>query len=318
MLRVAYEEADITPPMGGSMPGYFRDRKATGTLDPLKAKVLYLSQDKENIALVACDLIGMGADTVGRIRKAVAASKNPPRHVWVHCTHSHTGGMTPRSFTSDAEKIYPNFYEGRVDDKWVQQLIDRTAAAVATAASRAAEEKRLTLHLGRETTIAFYRRYVMKDGSVRTNPGRNNPMVVRPAGQIDPRVHVLNFTSQRILAVFFGMHPDCVSGTQYSADYPYHMTQVLRHSLGDAWRVIFLNTCCGNINHININNAKQRSGPDESRRLGETLAQAVLAALKQGDELKDPQLGAQTREVTCRLRRPHCFARRMSADCPRP
>src|SRR5205807_2276644 len=138
MLRVAYEEADITPPMGGSMPGYFRDRKATGTLDPLKAKVLYLSQDKENIALVACDLIGMGADTVGRIRKAVAASKNPPRHVWVHCTHSHTGGMTPRSFTSDAEKIYPNFYEGRVDDKWVQQLIDRAAAAVAMAASRAA------------------------------------------------------------------------------------------------------------------------------------------------------------------------------------
>src|SRR5207244_3672534 len=142
------------------------------------------------------------------------------------------------------------------------------AAAVCQAAGRAAEEKRLTLHLGRETTIAFYRRFVMKDGSVRTNPGRNNPMVVRPAGQIDPRVHVLNFTSQRIVAVLFGMHPDCVGGTQYSADYPHHMTQVLRHSLGDAWRVIFLNTCCGNINHININNAKQRSGPDESLRLG--------------------------------------------------
>src|SRR5437763_5579509 len=83
-LRVAYDEADITPPLGGSMPGYFRDRKATGTLDPLKAKVLYVRQDKESVALVACDLIGMGAETVGRIRKAVAtACKNPPRHVWV-------------------------------------------------------------------------------------------------------------------------------------------------------------------------------------------------------------------------------------------
>ena len=44
--------------------------------------------------LIACDLIGMGAPVVARIRKAVAAlSKNPPRHVWVHCTHPHTGGL---------------------------------------------------------------------------------------------------------------------------------------------------------------------------------------------------------------------------------
>jgi hypothetical protein len=305
MLRVAYEETDITPPIGASMPGYFRDRKATGVLDPLKSKVLYLAHGKESIALVACDLIGMAAEVVGRIRKAAAAaSKAPPRHVWVHCTHSHTGGLLPRSFTSDAEKIYPGFYPGTVDPKWVQQVIDRTATAIGQSATRAAQEKRVTLHLGREATIAHYRRYVMKDGSVRTNPGRNNPQVVRPAGQIDPRVHVLNFTTQRILAVLYGMHPDCVSGTQYSADFPHHLTQVLRHALGDQWRVIFLNTCCGNINHIDLGNAKQRSGPEEARRLGQTLALTVLAALKKGDELKIDRLAAQTRELACRLRRP--------------
>src|SRR5947209_19236118 len=146
-LRVAYEEADVTPPRGGSMPGYFRDRQATGTLDPLKAKVLYLSQAGESVALVACDLIGMPAPLVGRIRKAVAARlKTPPRQIWVHCTHTHTGGMVPRagSFTSDAEAIYPNFYAGRVDEKWVGQLVDRTAAAVVRAAGRAAGEKRIT------------------------------------------------------------------------------------------------------------------------------------------------------------------------------
>src|SRR2546422_9581065 len=96
-LQVAYEEADITPPLGGSMPGYFRDRQATGVLDPLKAKVVYLAQDKESVALVACDLIGMGASIVRRIRQAVAkATKVPPRHIWIHCTHTHTGGMLPR------------------------------------------------------------------------------------------------------------------------------------------------------------------------------------------------------------------------------
>src|SRR5207249_1615737 len=114
-LRAAYDEADITPPLGGSMPGYFRDRQATGVLDPLRAKVLYLADGSHSVALVACDLIGMGAPLVARIRRAVAqAGKVVPRHVWVHCTHTHTGGMVPRGdgFTSDAKAIYPGFYQG--------------------------------------------------------------------------------------------------------------------------------------------------------------------------------------------------------------
>src|SRR5439155_20789858 len=43
-------------------------------------------------------------------------------------------------------------------------------------------ESRVVLGMEREDTIAFYRRYVMKDGSIRTNPGRGNPDIVRPAG----------------------------------------------------------------------------------------------------------------------------------------
>ncbi|MCC6420159.1 MAG: hypothetical protein IT429_18140 [Gemmataceae bacterium] len=305
-LRAAYDEADITPPLGGSMPGYFRDRQATGTLDPLRAKVLYLSQGKESVALVACDLIGIGAPLVGRIRKAVAARmKTPPRHVWVHATHTHTGGMAPRagSYTSDADTIYPGFYPGRVDEKWVGQLVERTAGAVARAAVRAAQEKQLTLHEGREPTVAHYRRYVMKGGTVRTNPGRNNANVVRPAGEIDPRVHVLNFQTNRVVAVIYGMHPDCVGGTRYSADYPHHLAAMMRQALGEDWRVIFFNACCGNINHINIRDAKQRSGPEESQRIGQALAKAALAALQKGQPLA-LRLGAQTRDVASRLRRP--------------
>jgi hypothetical protein len=231
--------------------------------------------------------------------------KTPPRHVWVHGTHTHTGGMMPRAgtFTADAETIYPDFYTGRVDEKWVADFVARTAAAVARAAERAAAEKGVTLHEGREATVAHYRRFVMKDGSVRTNPGRNNPSVVRPAGEIDARVHTLQFTTNRILLVTYGLHPDCVGGTRYSADYPHHLTEVLRHALGAAWRVIFFNACCGNINHINVRDAKQRSGPEESRRIGERLALAVLDSLKKGRAL-EPMLTAQTREVVSRLRRP--------------
>lgn len=306
-LRVGYAEADITPPLGGSMPGYFKDRKASGVLDALKAKVVFLGQGKDSVALVACDLIGMGAPLVERMRKAVAAkSKTPPRHVFIHCTHTHTGGMVPRAggFTSDTETIYPNFYQGQVDDKWVDQLVDRTAEAVNKAAKQATEEKHLSLHTGKETTVAHYRRFVMKDGTVRTNPARGNPNVVRPAGQIDPRLHVLRCETNKVLIVIYGLHPDCVSGNRYSADYPYHMTEALQKSMGKSWNVLFLNACCGNINHVDVNNKNQKSGPEESRRIGQALAKAALDSLNKADKLDPLPLRVQSREVICKLRKP--------------
>lgn len=309
-LRVGYAEADITPPLGSSMPGYFRDRQATGILDPLKAKVLVLAEGEGkplSLALVACDLIGMGAPLVARIRDKVwEMTKGSPQHLWIHCTHTHTGGMVPRTnaYTSDAEAIYPEFYPGKVDEKWVSQLVEKTAMAVARAGEQAKPEKKLTLHTSRETTVAHYRRYVMKDGSVRTNPGRGNANVVRPAGEIDPRVHVLRFEAARVLMVIYGLHPDCVGGTQFSADYPHHLTEAVRHALGAEWQALFFNACCGNINHINVNDPKQKSGPDESKRIGQALALAVLESLKKEQVLALDRLDTRNSEVVCKLRSP--------------
>src|SRR5207244_5626436 len=112
------------------------DRQATGVLDPLKSKALALAGGDESVAVVACDLVAVPAPIVRRIRDRVAKlMPAPPRHVWVHATHTHTGGFLPRggSFTSDAESIFPGFYPGRVDEPWVERMIDRTAGAVAEA-----------------------------------------------------------------------------------------------------------------------------------------------------------------------------------------
>lgn len=306
-FQAAYAEADITPPLGGSMPGYFGDRRATGTLDPLMAKVLMLRKGGERVALVQLDLIALGADEVERIRAAVRQRVKPvPDAVWVHASHTHTGGMIPRkgAFTSDDEDIYPNFYPGEVDEAWVERMVQSTADAVSRANRDLADERNLTLHEGREDTIARYRRFFMKDGTFRTNPGRNNPNVDRPAGEIDPRVHVLRFGTQKILGVIYGCHPDCVSGTQYSADYPAHMAQAVREQLGREWRVVFLNAACGNINHVNVNDPAQKGGPEESRRLGRLLAGATLESLKKGEPLNVDRLGAKRTFVACKLRKP--------------
>lgn len=304
-LEAGYAEVDITPPLGGSMPGYFTDRRATGVSDPLKAHALYLRKGKETAALVSCDLIGVPAAVVRAVRAQVRRLLSPgPAHLWIHATHSHTGGEVPRVFTSDTDRIYPHFYPGEVDPQWVESLVNKTANAVVRAAAELRPERELTLHEGREATVAHYRRFLMKDGRVRTNPGRNNPDVVRPAGEIDPRVHTLRFGSARVLVVIYGLHPDTVSGTRYSADYPFYLAEALRETEGRDWRVLFLNAACGDINHIDLRNPAQKSGPAEAERIGRALAAAVRNSLGKGVPLAPDHLAARESTVHSRLRRP--------------
>ncbi len=304
-LRVGYAEADINPPLGVSMPGYFSDRRGAGTLDPLKSKVLYLRQGDRRVALVSTDLLWVDAPTVQRIRAAVSARIKPAPHVWVHGTHTHTGGKIAwGGITSDAKEIHPSIEIGTVDEGWVTQFVERTADAVVRASSTTHHEADLSLHEGREATVAHYRRFWMKDGTVRTNPGRGNPEVVRPAGEIDPRLHLLRFAENRIVFATYSLHPDCVSGNHYSADYPSHLSERIREELGPKWRVIYFNAACGNINHIDVKNRKQKSGPEESRRIGRVLGEAALEALQGPNLLKGDELRASSTKITSRLRRP--------------
>ena len=44
------------------MAGYYHERLAEGTLDPLKAKAIVFRDDNSAGALVVCDLIGIATD----------------------------------------------------------------------------------------------------------------------------------------------------------------------------------------------------------------------------------------------------------------
>ena len=65
-LEAGVAMADITPPIGYRMCGYFYERLSTGVRDPLHAKAIYLHQNNQQAALVFCDLIGVPqADKAG-------------------------------------------------------------------------------------------------------------------------------------------------------------------------------------------------------------------------------------------------------------
>jgi len=297
---------DITPPVGYRMSGYFYERLSTGVADPLRAKALVLRQGGERIALVFCDLIGVPATVSGPARRLASEKTGiPAANILVAATHTHTGplydGVLRQRFHDEAVSRHGRDPQEAVD--YPAELISKIVQAVVQA-DAAARPARLAAGAAEQPGLAFNRRFHMKDGSVRFNPGPLNPDIVRPAGPVDTEVSIVLVRGAdggppAAALVNFALHLDTTGGTLYSADYPYHMEQALRESLGRDLVLLFATGTCGDINHIDVTK-KQRPKPDA---IGRTLAETAAAAAPGLKPVAPPALAARSRTVRVPLQR---------------
>lgn len=277
-LRAGRAAIKITPPAGIPMAGYYNTRLAEGTHDDLWAKALVLESRSTRIALVACDLVNIPADLSAAARKlAESATGIPASHIILSATHSHTGpllgGRSTQYVEGPARKVM-NDYRSSLPAK-IASAVRAAAAALAPA--------RLSTATGHEESVSFYRRFLMKDGTVRTNPGKRNPQIVQPMGQIDPEVQLVwieSAAAKPLLAyVNHALHLDTVGGLQFSADFPYTLSAILSKLYGPDLVTLFTNGAAGNINHINVATAAPQKGHAEARRIGTILAGEVLKTI---------------------------------------
>src|SRR6516165_500207 len=90
-LRVGLAEADITPPKGFPVAGYYHERLATGIHDPLKARALVFRTEKVQAAVVTCDLTGIAMDLTAEVRRRASVRTGiPAENIILTATHSHT------------------------------------------------------------------------------------------------------------------------------------------------------------------------------------------------------------------------------------
>lgn len=308
-LKGGVAVADITPPLGFRMSGYFSERLATGLHDPLQAKAVFLSQGAEQAALVFCDLSSISLDVSRRTRQQASAKTGvPASNIVIAATHSHTGPLywgplrdyfhnaaVERDGKDPHESIdYPAF------------LVERLVEAIARAKD-AAQPIELAAGSAQQASLSFNRRFLLKDGTVRTNPGKKNPDIVRPVGPIDPEVGLLSIRTRGagLLAALtvFALHLDTVGGTLYSADYPFYLQQVLRGEFGERFVSAFGAGTCGNINHIDVSSAAPQKGQEEAERIGARLAETVRAALPKLSRLSRPSLKVRNAVVEAPLQR---------------
>lgn len=278
-IQAGFGAAAITPPLEVQMAGYFGKRRATAVHDELHARAMVLDDGSRRAALLCCDLIALPGEAVAGIRAAVEARTGiPGDHVMVCATHTHTGPEPRR------DRLPPD--DCTLD--WLKEMPVRAAAAAVAAAD---DMQKCTVSYGNvmEDRIAFNRRYRMKDGTVRSNPGHMNPDIVQPAGPIDPEVGVLAFRredrSLKAVCVNYACHLDNVGGTEISADFPAYLVSRLQERLPERAAVLFTNGACGNINHVDVRSPYRRKGHEHSRWMGETLAGDVCMALQAAQDL---------------------------------
>lgn len=299
-LRVGVAVQDITPPVGYRMSGYFYERPSTGTHDPLYAKALVLEQGETKAALVFCDLIAIGKPLSDKARqRASEKTQIPAKNILIAATHSHTGplygGALRDYFHAQAVEKHGSDPSEKID--YPAQLVDRMVKAIVEAQQKA-EPASITPGRADLMGVSFNRRFHMKDGSVRFNPGRKNPDIVRVAGPIDPQVSVLEFekANGRSLALLtvFALHLDTVGGTLYSADYPHYLAKEFDGAVS-----LFGAGTCGDINHIDVTKADQPKGQEMARSIAERLAEAAQDAILDSAGEVQPALAVKSSLVPC-------------------
>jgi neutral ceramidase len=300
-FQVGVAEIDITPPAGSRMAGYFNERLATGTHDPLHAKAIVLRQGKEQVALVSCDLIGISRAVTAKARaQASERTGIPVPNIMICATHSHTGplfeGPLRDYFHEVAER--KNSHDPQEEIYYPAFLIERLVKVVAAAQSNVRPAE-LQAGIATQKGLTFNRRYWMKNGKVVFNPGQVNPDIVRPAGPTDPDVGILlarDVSTKQPFAglTVFATHSDTVGGTLYSADYEYYLEQTLRAAFGKAFISAFGLGTCGDINHIDVSRKDLTSGLPVAEHLGGTLGQAVITAAPGLPVITQPTLAVRS------------------------
>ena len=241
-LMIGYARLNATPPLGVNIAGYFVERIADGVLDELEVCAVAAGSGENTVILMTVDHCGLTKDYLNAWREEISKDTGVPAEaIYIHSTHTHQGPITAKSCKNPLNEEYAVLLGRRVHDAAVFALSDMKPAKMGIGTSEA-------------KNVAFIRRYRMKDGSAKTNPGVNNPDIVAPIGITDESVHVVRFDregAETVVIANFANHPDVVGGNKISADWP-GLTRRFVEKAIDNTKCIFFNGAQGDVNHVNV------------------------------------------------------------------
>lgn len=256
-LHAGFSRVDITPPLGTPLAGHPNPEKrlAAEILDPLEINAVALRCGEKTTVLLSADLLYIPRKTSDPIRRQVAEQAGIPyESIFISCTHTHTGpcvlGYSEPIDKNPVTTFYYEFLTTRFVDAAKLAIADLKPAKMGYAVSSV-------------SGVSFVRRYYMKDGSIRTNPGYHNPDIIGPVSEADKRVNVLRFVREGgkdIAVANFGVHADMLRGVaKVSADFPRFVRETVEAVIPA--HCVFFTGAQGDLNHADFKNIKPKDDP---------------------------------------------------------
>lgn len=228
-INVGVGISTITPPVGVELCGYgvYLKRQSRGVHDDLYSKTIVVEgKDKNRIALISIDLIGLSKDTVRKCK--IHISKNTGidwDNILITCTHTHSGPAT--AFLRGW---------GEVDEKYVKELPAKISESVVIACN-SLEPAHIGFARGEVDFVSFNR--------------------LEKNGPIDPTVGVMgvySYADQPLSILFnFACHAVTIdrrtpAGNLISRDWPGYTADMIKSESGAEG--IFLQGTAGDIDPV--------------------------------------------------------------------
>ena len=301
MLQVGFARIDITTPLGTEIVGYYEKRVSDGVIDPLLASAVAFDNGEKKAIVMSVDVIGISQLFSAHVRGKIAEKLGMDADaIMINATHTHTGplilGVTDIKYAY--EHTIDEILEDEVARAFEHKLIDVAVLAMADLAPA-----KMLYTRGVAEDVTFIRRYRMKDGTTRTNPGWQNPDIEGPIGEADENSSLLIIKREgkkEIGIVNFQVHPDLIGRTRYSADYPKFVRDTYEANIPDSL-CMYINGAAGNLNHIDVRRNPDVDvcckGYERAMYMGKKIAMSVLMNYPLAKELSGEKIGYAQRDV---------------------
>ena len=267
-FEFGFSRQNINPPMKMGLAGYFNTRIWEKVLDDLEVRVAAFRSGSQQALLIQYDLIACPPEMFQLLKKQLKKAGFGDMVLLVTATHCHTAPEVRRG-RGGFEADYLPFA--------VEQTLKAVRDAVADLTAGTLEQG-----VGLKFRCSFNRRFWMKDGTVQSNPGKLNPGIIRPEGEIDPEIPLLKFSGaagKTLLLCSICNHADTTGGNDVSGDWPGWCRRLVEKKLGAGTMVMPLIGCSGDLNHFDVTVPGMQTEPAEAKRIGHAYATAVICGL---------------------------------------
>ena len=314
MMMAGFAELDITPEIGMEQPGGYGKSYHRSVHDPCKVRASVMNDGVRRVAIVGVDALVVPRPLVETVRKQINDRCGiPPEAILIGASHSHSSGPTGMILPGEYDHADPFVrslaYEKSscADASYLKMLEKQIVEAVCQADTSKVEVK-MGIGIGTESTVAFNRRFRMKNGLTFTHPRQNNHDILEVAGPIDPDVGVIGVWNSEGKCIGCVVNYACHATTSpggISASWIYYMEQTIRGAMGQECIVVFLQGASGDVTQVNnLNPNLELTGEASARFVGAKIgaeAVKVLLSIPQGTMAP---VDARTRMIEIQRRKP--------------